>query len=412
MNRSSSSVVSRTFPRQRMRCGLIALALAWASAGAQAGGPPNYRIEYLPSLGGSSSANSITDLGLIAGRSTVPATATEPARRRAVIWRNGQIQPLGTLGGPESAVQWPTKNLRGLVTGIAETDVIDVEKENWSCSAFLLGSPDPNAPRYQCLGFVWENGRMKALPTFGGTHGFATGSNTYGKVVGWAETTVRDPDRCVLPQKFQFRAALWDARSGRITELPPLVSHNDTVSAATAINERGQVVGISGHCDQAVGRFSAIHAVLWENGIPRDLGTLGGKSWNTPMSINLQGDVVGFGNKEVRDDGSLLAGAFLWTRRDGISPLPELADDFSSQAYGLNIKRHAVGRSCSTPNLTDCDAVLWRNGQVYQLSGLIPGFPVGTRLINATDIDSFGRISGQASDPVRGIVGFVATPVY
>ena len=48
----------------------------------------------------------------------------------------------------------------------------------------------------------------------------------------------------------------------------------DTSGAATAINDHGQVVGISGTCDQAVGRFTAAHAVLWENGNAIDLGLL------------------------------------------------------------------------------------------------------------------------------------------
>jgi hypothetical protein len=36
------------------------------------------------------------------------------------------------------------------------------------------------------------------LPTLGGTHGFATGSNNLDQIVGWAENTVRDSS-CVVP---------------------------------------------------------------------------------------------------------------------------------------------------------------------------------------------------------------------
>ncbi|MGH3039641.1 MAG: hypothetical protein ACRDLZ_09620, partial [Gaiellaceae bacterium] len=73
-------------------------------------------------------------------------------------------------------------------------------------------------------------------------------------------------------------------RNGHPQELSPLPG--DTVSAATALNDRGQVVGISGICDQAAGRFSAIHSVLWDDGVPTDIGDLGGVAWNTPMAIN------------------------------------------------------------------------------------------------------------------------------
>ncbi len=392
---------------------LLAFALL-ASSVAQAGSPPRYRIEYLPTLGGSSNAASINNLGWVAGRSTLPATETEPARRRAVLWRHDRIRDLGTLGGPESSVLWPVKNLRGMVTGIAETDVIDTENEAWSCSAFLLGSPDPDAPRHQCLGFVWENGRMEALPTFGGTHGFAAGSNNLGQVVGWAETTVRDPENCVLPQKFQFRAALWEPHRDRMRELPPLLDQGDSVSAATAINDRGQAVGISGICDDAVGKFSAIHAALWENGRVHDLGNIGGDSWNTPNAINLLGDVVGFANQSENDDGAIDWAPFLWTRHSGMEKLPVLAGHLNGEARSINLWRRIVGRSCTDASMGDCEAVLWRGKQVYRLRDLIPGFPAdGPKLSIATDIDDFGRISGQALDPQTGAgIGFVATPMY
>ena len=91
---------------------------------------------------------------------------------------------------------------------------------------------------------------MRALPTLGGNNGFATGANNRGQVVGWAENAVQDPT-CVPPQVLQFRAVIWGPEDDQIQELLPLPG--DTSSAATAINNRGQVVGISGICDQAVG---------------------------------------------------------------------------------------------------------------------------------------------------------------
>ncbi len=393
-------------------CLSLGSALALLAAGAaHAGDGPHYRIEFLPTLGGSSVATGINDAGVVTGRSTRPAADAEPALRRAVRWRNGQVEELGTLGGPQSSVPWPVKNVRGIVAGIAETAEIDTENEDWSCvrGGFLLRIA--GQPRYKCRGFVWENGRMRMLPTFGGAHGFATGLNNLAQVVGWAETTVRDPQGCVLPQKFQFRAALWE-RDGRMRELPPVPGTGDTVSAATAINDLGQVVGISGTCDDAVGKFSAKRAVLWERGVPKVLGDIGGVAWNTPMAINPQGDVVGFGNQSITADGAPDFGAFFWSRRGGMRKLPTLPGDDNAQANGVNVWRHAVGRSCRDASFAACDPVLWRGGHVYRLRDLILDFPVdGPALLNATDIDSFGRISGQALDPVRGGVAFIAVPV-
>src|SRR5216683_7649126 len=79
-----------------------------------------------------------------------------------------------------------------------------------------------------------------------------------------------------------------------VQELPPLPG--DSTSAATAINDLGQVVGISGDCFVAVGYSSARHAVLWQNGVPMDLGNIGGDAWNTPTEINNHGTIIGFAN--------------------------------------------------------------------------------------------------------------------
>src|SRR5207249_8728154 len=137
-----------------------------------------------------------------------------------------------------------------------------------------------------------ERGKMRPLPTLGGNNGFATGANNRGQVVGWAENTCHDPT-CVPPQVLQFRPVFWEAgRGDQIHEFPLIPG--DTSGAATAINDQRQAVGISGICDQAIGRHTAKHAVLWENGGVTDIGDLGAAWWNTPTAINQGGDVVGF----------------------------------------------------------------------------------------------------------------------
>jgi probable HAF family extracellular repeat protein len=222
-----------------------------------------YHVAALGSLGGTASAgNSINDLGWVAGASNLAGDGTT----HASLWIFGFQLDLGTLGGPNSAVLWPVKNNRGLISGVAETADLDPLGESWSCSAFF-----PTVTHHTCRGFVWERGVMRKLPTLGGGNSFATGTNNRGQTVGWAENTVHDPT-CNLPQVLQFRAVIWGPGRDQIQELPPLA--DDTVSAATAINDRGQVVGISGICSNAVGGFSARHAVLWENGTVTNLGTL------------------------------------------------------------------------------------------------------------------------------------------
>src|SRR5216683_2412748 len=191
------------------------------------------------------------------------------------------LMSLASLGGTSSGASsinnrnWVGgfSNLSGdsthhAVVGIAETPNLDPLGERWSCAAFF-----PSSTGHTCLGFVWRDGVMSPLPTLGGNNGYAAGANRLGQIVGWAETAVHDPT-CIAPQVLQFEAVIWGPRGDEIQQLPPLPGDPD--SAATAINDRGQVVGISGTCYKAVGALSAKHAVLWENGRAIDIGNLGG----------------------------------------------------------------------------------------------------------------------------------------
>jgi probable HAF family extracellular repeat protein len=179
------------------------------------------------------------------------------------------------------------------------------------------------------------------------------------------------------------------------------------VSAATAINDRGQVVGISGICANAVGGFSAAHAVLWENGTPTDLGDIGGAAWNTPMAINHRGEVVGFANLPDGDPGAFNAHAFLWTEEGGMRDLGTLPGDALSQALGINGRGQVVGLSC-TAGFGICRAFLWEDGVMTDLKALTGGY--AGHLIFANDINDAGVITGQALDPETGdAVAFRAT---
>jgi probable HAF family extracellular repeat protein len=354
-----------------------------------------YDVVVLSSLGGTRSiGNSINNSSWVAGTSRLAGNQTV----HAVLWFAGRMLDLGTLGGPHSGVIWPVKNTRGLISGIAETAEIDPLGENWSCSAFF-----PNHASNVCRGFVWQLGHMRALPTFGGTHGFATGTNNRGQTVGWAENTVHDPT-CNAPQVLQFRGAVWGPGQEQMEELPPLPG--DSTTAATAINDRGQIAGISGICGNAVGEYSAAHAVLWDRGRVFDLGGLGGVAWNTPMAINDRGDIVGFANAEGTDPpNDFNVRAFLWTTRDGMRNLGTLPGDATSQALGINERRQVVGVSCGAI----CRAFLWDDGVMTDLNERVVSGSSETLRI-AGDINDGGQISGQTVNASNERSAFVAYP--
>src|SRR6266480_2370991 len=383
-------------------------ALAQTQAQAKAKAKSQYHVSNLDTLGGTSSGgNSINDQSWVAGYSRLPDNQS----RHAALWRNGSILDLGTLGGPNSSVTWNVKNTEGIIVGISQTDAPDPLGEAWSSAAFY---GPPYHVGFINLGFVWEQGQMRGLPTFaGGNNGFATGANNLDQVVGWAENDVHDP-ACVSPQVLQFRPAMWGlGPPDQIHELP-LIS-GDSSGAATAINDNGQIVGISGICDQAVGRHTAKHAVLWQNGAVTDIyPNPPAPWWNTPTAINQRGDVVGFAGDPAFVEGDVLH-AFMWTREDGIrqlKPLPNRTPTHvDSEAYGINEARQVVGISCDADQV-DCRAVIWDHGNTpTDLNDLkAPGY--SALLASAKDIKNKGEITGRAADPNTGVLtAYLAVPI-
>jgi probable HAF family extracellular repeat protein len=366
-----------------------------------------YRVSNLPGLGGTNSAgNSINNQTWVAGYSRLSGDQT----RNATLWRNGVLTPLGTLGGPNSSVPWNVKNTQGLIVGISQTADPEPRGELWSSFFFYFG---PFGAGYINLGFVWENNQMRPLPNFpGGNMGFATGANNLRQAVGWAENGVEDTERCVSPQVYQFRPAMWTlGPPDQIHELPLITG--DSSGSATAINDNGQIVGISGICDQAVGRRTAKHAVLWENGTVTDIyPDAPAPWWNTPTAINQRGDIVGFAGDPAFFEGEILH-AFKWTRDDGIRhlrPLPNRTPEHvDSEAYGINERGQVVGVSSDADGV-DTRAVIWDHGNIpTDLNELKGSF--SARLETAKDINDNGEITGRAIDANGVRTAYLAVPV-
>jgi probable HAF family extracellular repeat protein len=396
-------------PISYMLLTLLIVACCCGAALAQAPIPPKakktqYNVSNLASLGGTSSGgNSINDLSWVAGYSRL-----QDRNRHATLWRNSSLTDLGTLGGPNSSVTWNVKNTAGIVVGISQTADPQLLGERWSSAAFYS---TPNNVGYINLGFVWEQNQMRRLPNFpGGNNGFATGANNLGQVVGWAENGVHD-STCCCTQVLQFRPAMWTlGPPDQIHDLPLIPG--DTSGAATAINDNGQIVGISGICDQAVGRHTAKHAVLWENGGVTDIGNLGAQWWNTPTAINQHGDVVGFAGDPAFVEGNPLH-AFIWTKDNGIKALKPLRgrvpQHVDSEAYGINEAQQVVGVSCDADQV-DCRAVIWDHGvyptDLNDLKGDYSGI-----LALAKDINNKGEITGRAVDSTGVLTAYLAVPI-
>jgi len=172
-------------------------------------------------------------------------------------------------------------------------------------------------------------------------------------------------------------------------ELPPLPG--DSTSAATAINDRAKSSASLGPVASPSEALSAAHSVLWQDGVPINIGDLGGHTWNTPTAINNEGTVVGF-SLPAGQDGTRNFEAFLWTQEGGIQRLGKLPGDIRAEALGVNEKNQVVGLSRGGPHRFR--AFIWQNGVMSDLNTMT--LAGSLFLLYANDINNRGEITGEA----------------
>jgi probable HAF family extracellular repeat protein len=388
---------------------LIVLALSIRLTAQNPPTPSHYRVIDLGTLGGvSSSANAINNIGWATGGSD-----NASQNQIAALWLYGLQIPLGTLdGGASSNISWPVKNDFGLISGTSENGKTDPLGETFSCPAVGLAS--------SCVAFAWQYGAMMQLPGLGGNNSIGAGDNDAGQIVGWAEDSVYDPT-CAPPvpgvavQFLQFEATLWQRDTHgkwQVRELPPYPGDPD--GAATAINDSGQAVGISGTCDVAIGAYSAIHALMWENGKPINLGNLGGHGWNTPDAINNRGVVTGFvngPNDVVNGQLQFEFLAFIWTKQNGMKSLGTLpgvngTPDAMSEATDINDENQIVGVSFADFEFDGPRAFIWQNGTMTALNSLIGSASANWAITSTGGINDSGVIAAQANPVANGVINY------
>lgn len=172
-------------------------------------------------------------------------------------------------------------------------------------------------------------------------------------------------------------------------------------SEALAINDDGQVVGLSKMSDGSVRGF------LWEDGEMSGLGTLGGNT--EAWSINNAGQIVGQSDTEPspppESPTDVPHHAFLW-RDSKMADLGTLGGVFS-RAYGVNDAGQVVGESRTASNETH--AFLWENGVMSDLGALggtsslawainNAGNIVGWIGTGSNEIHAFHLVNGEAND--------------
>ena len=272
------------------------------------------QIVDLGTLGGNESfAIGINSLGQVVGGATnvVPDPFSGSGTQvRAFLWENGVIQDLGTLGGPDATAY--VVNERGQVTGGSYTN---------STPNPISDSCGQNVPRFDP--FVWENGKLIDLGTVGGACGFGNALNNRGQVVGQSD----------LAGDVYFHPFLWD--QGALTDLG---TFGGNYGNANWLNDAGEIVGYGYYPGDQI-----FHAVLWKNGVMTDLGTVPGDCCSDASYMNSQAQVVGTsGNSDFS-----VQRAFLWEDGGPMIDLNTLIPSgsplFLERAFDINDRGEIIG---------------------------------------------------------------------
>lgn len=171
---------------------------------------------------------------------------------------------------------------------------------------------------------LYDAGQVRELGTLGGTNTYAAALNEHGQVVGASEFSPGNP---------VTHAFRWTRGSGMIDLDPAGI----TDSVATAINNKGHVVGRAGF--PADGQ-PARHAFHWspQTGI---VDLTPGASVSAAYGINDVGTAVGFVGVPSGDPEGL---PFRWTRAEGIVSLTPLSSR-GSAATDINAAGQIPGTS-------------------------------------------------------------------
>jgi probable HAF family extracellular repeat protein len=399
------------------------------------GGPAS----YINPAGNGSPKNQVNSSGTAVGGSDLPIPTTAlsngfvcfgpegvvPFVNHAFQWKDGIVSDLGALGGPEYCSVANSINDSGLIAGTSENGVID-----------------PIFVTNEFRAVVWENGRIVDLGTFGGRESGAGAVNNKGQVVGWALTSKPDPFSLILVSIGglgtgpQTRAFLW--QKGHMRDLGTLGGLD---AMAGLVNDRGQVAGVSytNEDPNPTTGYPTLHPFLWENGKMLDLGSLGGTVGGA-IAINNRGQVVGVSNlagdqgsdlflwdkckltdlttqsiggslvfaNAINDTGQIVGGAIfrggefdaaVW-HKGVLTDLGTLDGDCASVAWAINSHGQIVGSSFS------CDfgrhrAFLWQNGSIVDLNALIPAGS-SLELTDPLTITDNGEIAGIGTVPGSG----------
>lgn len=345
-----------TVTRHRAASALLGASLLALAASPHSYQPPKYAVKDLGTLGGSISiASGINERGQVVGTSLTAGDASV----RGFVSQGSELCPVDSLGG--EVAQATGISDAGQVVGLSQ----------------LTGSDAVH-------GFATKTGGgITDLGTLGGENSVASGVNGSGVVVGLSQTADNE-----TVHGFRYE-------NGVMRELLP----NSAFSAATGINERGQI------CGYTASRLGGITGFVWQDGKVISIKPVKGQV-SVALGINNNAQAVGVGSVGKKDEYH--AFSFANGRTTDLGTL----GGSISQAQSVNDSGQIVGLSYLPGDDLPHGFVVEPGGTIVDLNSRLENrgnieVLTATGINNAGQIAASGFVGGDALhalrlDPVRG----------
>lgn len=323
-----------------------------------------------------------------------------PAQQQPNVHHHYKLIVIGTFGGPNSypfSEDAIALTNRGVAVGQADTSLPDPN--------FANSNPYVGQNPFLQHAFKFQGGALIDLGALPGPNTSNAGWVTEGGVVSGVSTRSTMNPLTGWPEE---AAILW--RGSQMSDLGTLGGYE---AQADANNSRGQVAGFAANtvpdtlpspicaCGGLPSYGTQQHAFLWENGVMKDLGTLGGPD-SVALLINESGQVAGQSYTSFNSNpatGVPTVDPFLWETGQMVD-LGGLGGTFGSAGW-LNARGQVVGNSNLPGDFTQ-HPFLWDHSVLTDLGTL------GGSFGNAIHANDAGEVVGFATNQGdQAVLGFL-----